>query len=71
MGRRPILPLGDAGPWVLAAVAVGLVAWGLITSTRLMLAAGVGAAVVLAVAYPLAGWLLGAEEELEEPKEDL
>lgn len=70
MGRRPILPLGDAGPWVLAAVAAGLVVWGLVTSTRLMLGAGIGAAVVLFMAYPLAGWLLGGEEGDEQPRED-
>jgi len=66
MQRRPILPLGRWGPWVLAAVGIALVAWGLLSGNREMALAGGVAVVVFLVAFPLANIILGKDELSED-----
>lgn len=50
---RPALPLGRWLPWVLAAVGVLLIAWGLLRDDRETVLAGVVGVVAVLVAFPL------------------
>ncbi len=61
--RRPILPLGSLAPWVLAGCGVVLAGIGLLSENREMVVLGVVAAVALVVAFPLAKFLMGKEDE--------
>ena len=63
MGRRPIIPFGTKGPWVLAAVALALLVYGVITGSTGLIVIGAIGAVGLLVAFPLAELLLGRERD--------
>jgi MFS superfamily sulfate permease-like transporter len=66
MGRRPIIPFGTKGPWILGALALGLLVYGLITgSTGLVVVGAVGAAALL-IGFPLAELMIGRERDSEE-----
>ncbi|MEO8538167.1 MAG: hypothetical protein ABI577_00400 [bacterium] len=63
--RRPLLPLGSLAPWVLAGCALLLAAAGLFTENREMVVLGVVAAATLIVAFPLARFLLGKDDDTD------
>jgi hypothetical protein len=63
MQRKPILPLGAKAPWVLAGLAIALAAWGVWTGNDQMVLAGVLAATIGLVVFPLADWLLAKGEQ--------
>lgn len=66
MPRRPILPFGSKGPWVLGAVALALLVYGLVSGAAGLIVVGAIGAGALLVAFPLAELLLGREEPPEE-----
>ena len=66
MGRRPIIPFGTKGPWILGAVALALLVYGLITSSTGLIVVGAVGAAALLIGFPLAELLLGREPESEE-----
>ena len=67
MGRRPIIPFGTKGPWILGAIALALLGYGLVTGSTGLIIVGAVAAVALLIAFPLAEALLGKERDPEDP----
>lgn len=67
MGRRPIIPFGTKGPWILGAIALSLLVYGTIAgSTGLIVVGAIGAAALL-IGFPLAELLLGKKHDPEDP----
>ena len=61
--RRPLLPLGNKGPYVLGVVALALLVYGLIRGSDGLVLIGAVAAAALLVGYPVAEFLLGREPD--------
>jgi hypothetical protein len=61
MIRRPLLPLGRWAPWVLATMALALLAAGLVTGDDGLLLVGCVAGAAWVLAFPLARLLLGKD----------
>jgi hypothetical protein len=66
MPRRPIIPFGTKGPWILGAIALALLVYGLITGSAGLIVVGAVGAAGLLIAFPLAELLLGREESDRE-----
>ena len=60
--RTPTLPFGRKAPWILAGLALALIAWGVITHEREPILVGAVVGVALVLAFPVAGWVNGPGE---------
>lgn len=58
MDRRPILPFGRWASFILGVLALGLLAWGVVTSNREMVVVGALGAAALLVGFPVAEFLM-------------